>query len=114
MTEDIDFVLTWVDPLDQKWQKDFKKYNSKVNHDKEASGDLRFRDLEVLNYMFRSFEELIPWVRKIHFVTYGHIPDWLDVNHPKINIVKHEQIFPVLSDLPCFNSSAIEMCFQNI
>lgn len=114
MNEEIDFVVTWVDPMDPKWQKEFKTYNSEVQNIEEVAGDGRFRDLEVLNYMFRSFEKLTPWVRKIHFVTYGHVPEWLDVNHPKINIVKHEQIFPIVSDLPTFNSSSIEMCFQNI
>lgn len=106
-TSEVDFIITWVDSSDPKWQRDFAKHKP----DTQAMG--HFRDMGTLQYMFRSFELFTPWVRKIHFVTYGHVPPWLNTNHPKINIVRHEDILP--SDaLPSFNDCAIELAFGNI
>ena len=56
----------------------------------------------------------MPWVRKIHLVTAGQIPDWLDTSHEKIHLVNHKDIFPNTSDLPTFNACAIEMCLGAI
>ncbi len=88
-------------------QRDFAKYK----HDAPEMG--RFRDMGTLQYMFRSFELFTPWVRKIHFVTYGHTPSWLNINHPKIKIVRHEDIL-TKDALPTFICGAIELAFCNI
>lgn len=114
MSENIDFVITWVDSEDPKWQNDFFKYKSSAPANNEMSGAIRYRDLGLLKYTFRGIEKFAPWVRKIHFVTYGHIPEWLNLKHPKINIVNHEDIFPDPSVLPTFNSCPIEMCLHRI
>jgi hypothetical protein len=106
-TSDIDFVITWVDSSDPEWQEDFAKYKS----GETVMG--QYRDMGTLQYMFRSFERFTPWVRKIHFVTYGHFPSWLNINHPKINIVRHEDILPK-DVLPTFSCSPIELAFGNI
>jgi hypothetical protein len=55
----------------------------------------------------------MPWVRKIHFVTWGHVPTWLDVNHEKLNIVCHQQYIPT-EDLPVFSSHPIEINMHRI
>lgn len=47
-------------------------------------------------------------------VTNGQIPEWLDVNHPKVEIITHEMIFPDSSVLPTFSSSSIEMNLHRI
>ncbi|MHA1538123.1 MAG: Stealth CR1 domain-containing protein [Alphaproteobacteria bacterium] len=103
----IDFVVTWVDSSDPKWRKDFEKHKL----GEPAMG--LYRDMGTLQYLFRSFELFTPWVRKIHFVTCGHTPSWLDVKHPKINIVRHADILPK-DALPTFNSGAIDMAIGNI
>lgn len=105
--KDIDVVITWVDNNDPKWQKDFNKYSPTV------VDFLRHEDIGTLKYIFRGIEMFMPWVRKIHFVTYGHLPKWLDVNNHKLNIVNHSDIFDA-EHLPTFNSTAIEMAFVNI
>jgi hypothetical protein len=46
-------------------------------------------------------------VRRIHLVTAGQVPDWLDVDHPSVNLVDHSAILPA-DALPTFNSHAIE------
>ena len=106
-TSDIDFIVTWVDSNDPNWQRDFAK------HKDGAPAMGHFRDMGTLQYMFRSFEKFTPWVRKIHFVTYGDTPSWLNINHSKINIVRDEDILPK-DGLPMFNSSAVELSFGNI
>ena len=45
----------------------------------------RFRDCDNLQYIFRGIEEYMPWVNKIFFVTWGHLPKWLNTNNKKIS-----------------------------
>ncbi len=74
----------------------------------------RFRDIGVLKYIFRSLEKNMPWVRKIHFVTNGQYPTWLNLEHPKIYFHAHKDFFIYKDALPVFNSNAIELNFANI
>ncbi len=106
---DIDFVITWVDGSDPAWIAEREKYR-KDSGDQRAE---RFRDWGLLRYWFRSVEKYAPWVRKIHFVTWGHVPEWLDTSHPKLHIVKHEDFIPP-EYLPTFNSHTIELNLHRI
>ena len=105
----IDFVITWVDGSDPKWLADRARYASK----NDVIDESRYRDWGLLRYWFRAVEKNAPWVRRIHFVTYGHIPEWLNLNHPKLHIVKHED-FIDKKYLPTFNSCAIELNLYKI
>ena len=97
MVKDIDFVITWVDMDDPKWQAEFAKYSGRKENTKNGVSKARFRDYGFLKYWFRGVEKFAPWVRKIHFVTSGQKPDWLDVSNPKINLVNHQDyIFAAL------------------
>ena len=108
--EPIDFVITWVDGDDPAWREEKQKYSQKKDDDDREE---RYRDWELLKYWFRGVEKFAPWVRKIHFVTWGHVPEWLDTNHPKLNIVKHEDY--ILEEcLPTFNSAVIEIFLHQI
>lgn len=104
-TDEIDFVILWVDGNDANWQKEFVKAKHAVNDD---SSHIRFRDWDNLQYWFRSVEKFAPWVRKVHFITWGHLPAWLDTSHPKINIINHTDYIPS-EYLPTFNSNTIEL-----
>lgn len=105
LEEGIDFVITWVNADDERWQHDFKSY---MNDNESADARiLRYRDNQLLKYWFRGVEQFAPWVRKIHFVTYGHLPEWLNKSHEKLNIVKHEDYID-RKYLPTFNSHVIE------
>ena len=64
-------------------------------------------------YWFRAVEKFAPWVRKIHFVTCGHVPAFLNLAHPKLHHVKHEGFLPP-EVLPTFSSHAIEMNLHRI
>lgn len=106
----IDFVILWVDGNDPKWQEEKRKYI--VSNDADDS-IVRYADWDNLNYWFRGIEKYAPWVNRIHFVTYGHLPKWLNVNHPKLNIVNHKDFIP-LEFLPTFNSHTIELNMHRI
>jgi len=80
---EIDFVITWVDMNDPKWQQDFAQYSGKINNSKNEVSEARFRDYGLLKYWFRGVDKFAPWVRKIHFVTCGQKPEWLDETRPK-------------------------------
>ena len=110
---EIDFVITWVDMDDPKWKKDFAEHSVKTDNEKNSVSKARFRDYGFLKYWFRGVEKFAPWVRKIHFVTCGQKPDWLDENNPKLHLVNHEDFIPK-QFLPCFNSSSIEMHLHKI
>lgn len=107
----IDFVIIWVNGNDPEWRKEFKKY--KVEQVDEDTSEIRFRDWDNLRYWFRGVEKYAPWVNKIHFVTCGHYPDWLNLDHPKLNFVKHSNYIPT-EFLPTFNSHTIELNLHRI
>ncbi len=111
MNNDIDFVIIWVDGDDKQWQESRNKFLTK---EKEAISGLQlYRDWDNLQYWFRGIEKFTPWVNKIHFVTCGHLPKWLNINHPKLNIVRHSDYMP--NDyFPTFNSHAIELNLHRI
>ena len=110
---DIDFVITWVDMEDPKWKAEFSKYSGKKDNEKNGVSEARFRDYGFLKYWFRGVEKFAPWVRKIHFVTCGQKPEWLDANNPKINLVNHKDYIPE-QFLPTYNSVVIERYMHKI
>lgn len=134
-TPKIDFVVTWVDGSDEEWLAEkrafaeshsfIKKPSSTTNRTfaenqpsiknqpslekpRFDSSDLRFRnDFDFLKYWFRGIEKFAPWVNQIFFVTAGHLPDWLNLQHPKLKIIRHSDFIPQ-EFLPTFNSHTIE------
>lgn len=109
--EKIDFVIAWVDGNDEAWRKEKEKFEEKKNESQSTVA--RFRDWDNLKYWFRAVEKYAPWVNKIHFVTWGHVPEWLDTSNPKINIVNHKDYIPK-EYLPTFSSHVIELNFHRI
>ena len=111
---DIDFVVLWVDGSDPEWIKSFNDSlplelaNKKIDVSEE-----RYRDAGLLKYWFRGVERYAPWVRKIHFVTCGQKPEWLNTNNPKLHLVNHSDYIDS-KYLPLFNSSAIEISIHKI
>lgn len=107
--EKIDFVIMWVDGDDPEWKKEKNKYSGKeksvyatINESEKC-----FRDWDILKYWFRGIEKYASWVNKVHFITWGHLPQWLNLEHPKLHVVKHEDFIPN-EYLPVFNSRVIE------
>ena len=112
MGTDIDFVIIWVDGNDTEWLASRTRYACSENVNTDGSIH-RFRDWDNLQYWFRGIERFAPWVRKIHFVTCGHLPKWLNTEHPKLSIVKHADFMPE-EYLPTFSSHPIELNLHRI
>lgn len=108
---DIDFVILWVDGNDLAWQAEKSKYQPQKESENNSVN--RYRDWGLLPYWFRAVEKFAPWVRKIHFVTWGHLPDFLNLNVPKLHIVRHDEFIPE-EYLPTFSSHVIEMNIHRI
>lgn len=113
----IDVVFTWVDGSDPAWleQKAESVGVLDVSTFTERAQDAaRFADHDELRFSLRSLEQFAPWVNKIWIVTSGQIPEWLDESNPKVEVVRHSQIWPDEEGLPTFNSHAIEACLHRI
>jgi len=110
---EIDFAVTWVDMADPVWKEEFARYAGKIDNSKNEVSEARFRDYGFLRYWFRGVEKFAPWVRKVHFITCGQKPQWLNVDNPKLCLVNHEDYIPK-QFLPCFNSSSLEMHLHKI
>ena len=111
-TVNIDFVVTWVDGSDAKWINSRNKY-FKYEVGGIDSSQARYRDWGLMPYWFRAVEKNAPGVRKIFFVTCGQIPDWLNINNSRLEIIRHEDFIPC-EYLPTFNSAAIEVNLHRI
>lgn len=110
MEKKIDFVIPWVDGNDEAWICEKKKYQ--VSQQEDASVN-RYRDWSNLQFWFRGVEKYAPWVNKIHFITWGHVPEWLNEEHPKLHIVKHEDYIHK-KYLPVFSANPIELNIHRI
>ena len=107
---EIDFVVTWVDGADPEWQARRAAFHPEGETDDRPE---RYRDWGLMRYWFRGVERFAPWVRRIHFVTWGHLPPWLDTAHPRLHIVRHEDYMPPEA-LPTFNCNALEVNLHRI
>jgi hypothetical protein len=112
---EIDFVVTWVDMDDPAWKADFAKYSglAATDNSRNETSEARFRDYGFLRYWFRGVEQFAPWVRRIHFVTCGQKPEWLDETNPKLHLVNHRDYIPA-EFLPTFNSNVLEHWMHRI
>jgi hypothetical protein len=121
----IDIVIPWVDGSDPEWRKAFAEalagetcgtvcHNPVVaTGGSENAHEIRYRDWGTLPYLFRGIERFAPWVRRVHFVTWGHLPPWLDTSNPRLNIVRHSDFIPA-EYLPTFASRPIELNVHRI
>ena len=107
----IDAVVLWVDGSDKEWQKEKAKYMG--GQCKSSLDECRFREWGIFKYWFRAIEKNIPWIRTVHLVTNGQLPNFIDVNCPKLHLVKHLDIIPQ-EYLPTFSSRAIEVNIHRI
>ena len=108
-TGDIDFVVTWVDCNDPEWKKVYSEFTGRKN----VEGANRFRDWGIFKYWFRAVEKYAPWVHRVYLVTCGQKPDFLNIDHPKLRFVTHQEFIDE-KYLPTFNSNVIELNLKNI
>ena len=104
----VDLVVPWVDSADKEWLIKKSAWQQQYTDlPLNAIDESRFRQNDELKYMLRSVEQNLPWIHKIFLVTDHQVPSWLKLNHPKLEFVSHEDIFPH-DALPVFSSAAIE------
>ena len=111
-SEVIDFVIPWVDGADPEWLEERRQFESEEDRNLN-NNEARFRDWGLLKYWFRSVERYAPWVRKIHLVTSGQCPEWLDLHCEKLHFVTHSDFIPSVY-LPTFSSFPIELNLHRI
>lgn len=115
--EKIDFVIIWVDGGDPEWRKEKNRWLRTVKGGEDApeidAVDSRYQDWDNLRYWFRAVEKYAPWVNKVHFVTCGQHPDWLNPDAPKLHLVDHKDFIPE-QYLPTFSSHPIELNLHRI
>lgn len=110
ITFPIDVVYTWVDGDDPSWIATKQEHEAEaagVEYHPEANHIARFRSRDELRYSLRSLEMYAPWIRNVYLVTSGQVPTWLDLTHPKIKLIRHDEIYDDQSSLPTFNSNSI-------
>ncbi|KJE88467.1 N-acetylglucosamine-1-phosphate transferase [Capsaspora owczarzaki ATCC 30864] len=88
--------------------------NASVVTESEEASASRFQDNEELRFSLRSLETHAPWVRNVYVVTNGQIPNWLNLDHPRMHLITHEDIFVNKTHLPTFSSPAIESHIHRI
>lgn len=102
----IDFVITWVDGADPNWQEKKKQYVKQTE-------EFRYRDWELLPFLFRGIEKYAPWVNHVYLVTDEQVPVWLNTDCKKLTVVDHKEFIP-REYLPTFNSHTIELNLHRI
>ena len=111
---EIDIVIPWVDANDYEWRALKNKYAALEGHRELIDdSDSRFRDWDTVRFLFRGIDLFMPWVRKVHFVTWGHTPDWMNLDADRLNIVNHKEYIPE-EYLPVFSANPIELNIHRI
>ena len=98
----IDLVLPWVNSRDPLWQAEKNKYDPE-----HKASDVRYESWDNLQYLLRGIEAYMPWVHKVFFITWGHIPEWMNTAYDRLVVVRHEEYIPKIF-LPTFNSNVLE------
>ena len=115
-SEGVDVVYTWVDGSVPAFQAALRRHASAdlAEADSAPARLYRYRNNGELRFSLRSLLSFAPWVRRIHILTNGQVPSWLNSSHPRVHLVTHAEVFPEPEVLPTFNSNAIEMCLHRI
>jgi hypothetical protein len=117
--EPIDVVYTWVNGSDPEFlsQLEYYRNEGKILNSSAAGSRRRFADNQELKYSLRSLEKYAPWIRNIYIVTNGQVPNWLRVDHPRLKIITHHEIYSLgdsVDHLPTFSSPSIETHIHRI
>lgn len=108
----IDVVYTWVDWSDMEYQKICASYADEP-YDLNPE---RFRDsFSLLKYSLRSLEMYAPWTDKVYLLTRRpQAPGWLNLEHPRLRLIHHDELWQEPEYLPTFNCNVIESFFHRI
>ncbi|WP_407922502.1 stealth family protein [Agrococcus carbonis] len=113
VTFDIDIVFSWVDGSSDEFQRERAKRMQTYVVGEGDDSEARFRQIDELRYAMRSVHMYAPWIRRIFIATDSPAPAWL-AEHPKVRIVRAEEMFADPSVLPTHNSHAVEAQLHHI
>ena len=110
---DIDMVFSWVDGSSDEFVRERAKRMQSYVVGEGDDSEARYRQIDELKYALRSVYLFAPWVRRIFIATDSPAPAWL-AKHPKVTIVRSEEMFADTSVLPTHNSHAVESQLHHI
>ena len=110
---EVDMVFSWVDGSSDEFVRERAKRMQSYVVGEGDDSEARFRQIDELKYALRSVHLFAPWVRRIFIATDSPAPSWL-AKHPKVTIVRSEEMFADPSVLPTHNSHAVESQLHNI
>ncbi len=110
---DIDMVFSWVDGSSDEFVRERAKRMQSYVVGEGDDSEARYRQIDELKYALRSVYLFAPWVRRIFIATDSPAPSWL-ARHPKVTIVRSEEMFADTSVLPTHNSHAVESQLHRI
>ncbi|MFC4828652.1 stealth family protein [Agromyces aurantiacus] len=110
---EIDMVFSWVDGSDTEFLRERARRMQTYVVGEGDESEARYRQIDELKYALRSVHLFAPWVRRIFICTDSPAPTWL-AKHPKVTIVRSEEMFADVSVLPTYNSHAIEAQLHRI
>jgi hypothetical protein len=112
----IDAVYTWVDGSDPAWllRKNLALGGDADTIHETAASASRYVSRDELRYSLRALAYFAPWIRHIYLITADQVPQWLRLDHPRLTVVSHRELFGDRGTLPTFNSHAIETQLHHI
>lgn len=110
---DIDLVFSWVDGSSDEFVRERAKRMASYVVGEGDDSEARYRQIDELKYALRSVHLFAPWIRRIFIATDSPAPEWL-ARHPKVTLVRSEEMFADTSVLPTHNSHAVESQLHNI
>ncbi|GAA4066082.1 stealth family protein [Agromyces indicus] len=110
---EIDMVFSWVDGSDVEFLRERARRMQTYVVGEGDDSEARYRQIDELKYALRSVHLFAPWVRRIFICTDSRPPAWL-AKHPKVTIVRAEEMFADTSVLPTYNSHAVESQLHRI
>ena len=115
---DIDVVYLWSDPSDPLWAESRQQVLDGETRDDFCRIGIQTKrptdSLDELRYSLRSVDQYLKGIRLIYIVVDGQLPEWLDVDHPKIRVVEARDIITNPDHYPNYNTQAVESYFFNI
>lgn len=111
---DVDLVFSWVDGANPDYVEERRRLMADSRVNAADTGPTRYRQIDELRYALRSVHAFAPWVRRIFIATDSPAPAWLDLEHPRVRLVRSEEFFADPASLPTFNSHAIESQLHHI
>lgn len=115
--EKFDAVYTWVNSSDIEWMALYreacKNFHGKIDSHKSVNDIARYESRDEIYYSILSIKKYAPWINNIYIISNCKLPSYItSIN--KVIEISHATTFKKNTDLPTFNSHAIETTLHYI